>query len=501
MARQWLQGEERTMSAVELHANIDRTYARLIEASENMSLVETFTAPRPSIVERLAAGKALREKVPRRTHAAHDRSASRPDPVAILEQQNATRVQKLVPVRYARMLASPFAFLRGSAAVMADDLSRTPVSGVSVAACGDMHVSNFGLFASAERNLVFAINDFDEVHPGPWEWDLKRLAASAAVAVRFMGGRDTAAEEAARQVVSAYRRWIRRYAGMGCLEVWYTRIDESSILASVSPEHRRNTERIFNSARAKGHIQALEKLTERVDGEHRLIEDVPLIVRETHTDSGTPISVALGTLLRAYLNSLSYDRRRLLARYQIVDVARKVVGVGSVGTACWVILLRGVDDDDPLFLQVKEAKASVLAPYVDSRLPFENEGRRVVVGQYLTQGSPDIFLGWGQADPGYFYVRQLADMKGGLKFGEGDRQALKRFSGYCRLCGVALALAHAKSGDPAMIAGYCGKSEALDEAIGRFALAYLGQTERDFEALDAARRSGRIQTASDDTLK
>jgi hypothetical protein len=256
----------------------------------------------------------------------------------------------------------------------------------------------------------------------------------------------------------------------------------------------------LDKARAKGHVSVLEKLTEEVDGEHRIIEEVPLIVRETHTATGTPANVALDGMLQSYIQSLPVDRRVLLSRYRIVDSARKVVGVGSVGTGCWVVLLQGVDADDPLFLQVKQAQPSVLAPYVNQKLRFENQGRRVVVGQRLAQGSPDIFLGWGQGDGQDLYVRQLADMKGSLKFTEGESEDIDGFIEYCGLCGWALALAHAKSGDPAMIAGYCGNSDALDDAMSKFALAYMTQTQQDYETLDGARRSGRIKVAARETV-
>ena len=468
------------------------------EANGDMSLVETFMARRPSVEERVAGGKALRRKVPRSAHALFEPPSDRPDPVSILEQQNQSRVPKLVPLRYARMLASPFTFLRGSAAVMANDLSDTPVTGMQVAACGDMHVSNFGVYASAERNLIFAINDFDEVHPGPWEWDLKRLAASAAVATRFMGGDKAQAEGAAQAIVRSYRKRIRRYAEMGFLHVWYERIDERAVLDAISPRLRRGAQRAMDKARNKGHVQALDKLTVEVDGEYRFVEDVPLVVRETHSDGGWPAAEALDGLLHAYLASLSSDRRVLLSRYRIVDVVRKVVGVGSVGTSCWVILLQGVDGDDPLFLQVKQATASVLAPYVSTSIHIPDNGRRVVAGQRLIQGSPDIFLGWAQVNGKEFYVRQLADMKGSVKFGENASTAgLDGFVEYCGLCGWALALAHAKGGDAAMIAGYCGTSDALDEAIGKFAIAYSKQTEQDHAALDKARRTGRIEADAD----
>jgi len=475
--------------------------SRLLAAHEDMAILEDFTAKKPSVEERLAFGKAFRSKVPRADHARYEKSPDRPDPVDILEKQNLIRVQKLVPIRFARMLASPFSFLRGSAAIMAADLARTPITGMQVNACGDMHVANFGVYASAERSLVFAINDFDETHPAPWEWDIKRLAASAAVAMQFLGGDKAASADAARTIVRSYRKRIRRYADMGYLEVWYDRIDEQAILGTLSPKVRKRAERAIARAREKGHVQVLEKLTEQVNGEHRIVEDIPLIVRETHTEQGTPVAVALDHMLRSYLESLPLDRRRLLSRHRIVDAARKVVGVGSVGTACWVILLQGVDSDDPLFLQVKEAQPSVLQPYVDSKLPFKNEGRRVVVGQRLTQGSPDIFLGWGHTEGKDFYVRQLADMKGSMSFGEGDREQIEPFMEYCGLCGWALALAHAKSGDPAKIAGYCGNSAALDDAIAKFALAYAKQTDEDYDALDKARRSGRIRVASETLVK
>lgn len=468
---------------------------------DDLALLEGFMAKRPSIAERLAIGKALRDKVPRAEHARYDVSADRADPVEILERQNATRVQKLVPVRFARMLASPFAFLRGSAAVMAADLATTPATGLAVNACGDMHVANFGVYASAERNLVFAINDFDEVHPGAWEWDVKRLAASAAVAAGFMGGDKAAATGAARAVVRSYRKRIRRFAEMGHLEVWYNRIDDRAVLDTLSPKMQRRARRLMDKAREKGHMRVLDKLTEQVDGEHRIIEEAPLIIRETHSEAGVPMNVALDAILRSYIESLSEDRQRLLSRYRIVDSVRKVVGVGSVGTACFVILLKGADNDDPLFLQVKEAQPSVLQPYSRHKLPFDNDGRRVVFGQRLIQGSPDVFLGWGESGGKHFYVRQLADMKGSAAFDEGSAEGLESLPEYCGLCGWALALAHAKSGDAAKIAGYCGNSNELDDAIAKFALAYAKQTDRDHEALDKARRTGRIRVAAQELVK
>ena len=440
----------------------------------------------------MAAGKALREKVPHQAHAEFRPAASRQDPVALLESQASTRIQSLIPIRYARMLASPFAFLRGSAIVMSADLAHTPVTGLRVQACGDMHVANFGVFASAERNLVFGINDFDETLPGAWEWDLKRLAASAVVAARFMGADKVLCGEVSRAVVRSYRKRMREYAAMGYLEVWYARIDEQGILTSLSPDAREIASAIMAKARTRGHVQVLEKMSELVDDRHRIVEEKPLIVRETRTADGRPVREAVGRMMERYLESVPDDRKPLLARYRIMDVARKVVGVGSVGTRCWVILLTGNGSDDPLFLQYKEAQSSVLAPYFTGT-SWKCEGQRVVVGQRTIQGAPDIFLGWGIEKGGtHFYMRQLRDMKGGAEF---NPKRVRTLPDYCKLCGWALALAHAKSGDPAAIAGYLGRKDSMDEAVAGFATAYAKQTERDHDALARAAREKRIPVA------
>ena len=447
-----------------------------------------FTGPRMSLAERLEMGRQLRKRLARKEHAAYQPAGNRRSPLGLIRQQNSTRIAKLVPIRNARMRASPFAFFRGGAAIMAGDLATTPVTGSRVFACGDMHVSNFGLYGSAERKLVFAINDFDEVHPGPWEWDLKRLVASAAIAARHLGGDATDAAEAARAVAGAYRYHIRDYAKMGYLDVWYDRIDESSILQALPTRLRERSRRVTGKAQARGHIRTLEKMTETVGGRLRILESPPLIVRETHRDDGQSMEAGLDLTLRSYLQSLSDERRFLLSRFRIADVVRKVVGVGSVGTSCWVGMLLGADDEEPLFLQVKQAQPSVLAAYVPTDRSFANQGQRVVSGQRLIQGSADIFLGWG--NNGYdFYVRQLADMKGGISLDEGDRGTLDAFPAYCGLCGWALALAHAKSGDAALIGGYCGSNDSLDEALADFALAYERQNASDHEHfVDACRR-------------
>lgn len=306
-----------------------------------LPIVEHFTSPTRSRVERLAEGRAPRDGCPRSSHSVHRSGAKRADPVELIKRQNDTRIPALVPVRMGRMLSSPFAFFRGTAEIMASDLASSSRSGIEVMACGDVHVSNFGLFASAERNLIFAINDFDEVHPGPWEWDLKRLAASAAIAADHIGATAAHAEEAAWNVVNSYIKKMRRFSRMGNLEIWYDRIDEPRILKSLPDEFRSEARRILDKAHARGHIRSLERLTEVVDGHPRLIEQRPIIVHETHLNDGTPVLVALERMLSSYLNSLPPDRRHLLQRYRIVDFVRKVVGVGSVGTGCWVLFLQG----------------------------------------------------------------------------------------------------------------------------------------------------------------
>jgi len=473
------------------------TLVSMSPPGDHTPLLDKFTVPRPSVGERLAAGKALRDKLPREKHGEFRLHPKRQDPVSIIEEQAKTRLPVLVPIRHSRMLASPFAFLRGSAAVMSADLAHTTATGITVQACGDIHVANFGVFVAAERTLVFGINDFDETLPGPWEWDLKRLAASAVVCGRFLGANRALCEESARAVVKSYRKRMREYARMSYLDVWYARIDENDVLsAQPSQAWRKRAQQAIAKAKKRGHLQVLDKMAELVGNQQRIIEIRPFIVRETHNQLGRPIEEALGMFLENYFRSLADDRKVILARYRIVDVARKVVGVGSVGTRCWVILMQGNQSDDPLFLQVKQAEASVLASYAGAPGSYQNNGQRVVVGQRIIQGAPDIFLGWGEVDGGQFYVRQLRDMKGGADL---DRETayVEGLPSYSALCGWALALAHAKSGDPAMLAGYLGKSEAMDEAIARFASAYADQTERDHAALAAAARQGRIPAATE----
>ncbi len=455
-----------------------------------------FQSKQKSVEERIAAGKALREKFPRIRQGDYKPAANRADPVSILEKQAKTRLPDLVPIRYARMLTSPFAFLRGAAAIMAADLAaHGKTTGIQVQACGDMHVANFGVFASAERNLIFGITDFDETLPGPWEWDLKRLVASIVASGRFLGADKDLCAGAVRAAVSSYRKRMKQYAQMGNLALWYSTITEKDILKSLSPAQQKVAKKLTNKARTRTHLQVLDKLADIVDKKYRLRDDAPFIVHETHTQAGRPIEEALGLVLESYFLSLADDRKNLLQHYRIVDVAKKVVGVGSVGTRCWIIFLTGNNTDDPLFLQVKEAQPSVLEPFA-SKSMYTNHGQRVVQGQRLLQGAPDIFLGWGEQDGIHFYIRQLRDMKGGVEF-DPDKMNLDNFSTYTSVCAWAMALAHAKSGDAAMIAGYAGNSDELDEAMVRFAFAYADQTEKDYAALAAAAKSGRIKVAGE----
>ena len=457
-------------------------------------LLNHFQSTHTSVKDRMAAGKALRKNIPRSEQGEYKPAADRADPVSILEAQGKTRLATLVPIRYARMLTSPFAFLRGGAAIMAADLAtQGEITGINVQACGDMHLANFGIFASAERKLIFGINDFDETLPGPWEWDLKRLVASIAASGHFLGANKSLCKEAVLAAVRSYRKRMKQFAHMGNLELWYASMTEKDILKTLSSIQQKAWKKISAKARERTHLQVLGKLTDLVGDQFRLRENAPFIVRETHSEKGVPIYEALGELLESYFGSLADDRKKLLRHYRIVDVARKVVGVGSVGTRCWIIFLVGNNSDDPLFLQVKEAQPSVLEPVISKSI-YSNHGQRVVAGQRLIQGAPDIFLGWGEHNGLHFYVRQLRDMKGGVEF-DPEKVRLKNLPEYCSLCAWAMALSHAKSGDAAMISGYAGKSDELDEAMVRFAFAYADQTEKDHRALQAAAKEGRVKVA------
>jgi len=458
------------------------------------TILNHFQSKSPTIEERMAAGKALRVKFPRIKQGEYKPSAKRADPVSILEVQGKTRLPELVPIRYARMLTSPFAFLRGGAALMAADLAVGPKpTGITVQACCDMHVANFGVFASAERNLVFGINDFDETLPGPWEWDLKRLVARIVASGRFLGANKRLCRQGVLAAVSSYRKHMQEYARMGYLDLWYATINEADILKSLTGTAQKGALKIMAKARQRTHMQVLGKLTDLVDEKYRLRENAPFIVRETKVQDGRPIEEILGLFLESYFQSLADERKTLLKNYRITDVVRKIVGVGSVGTRCWVVFLTGNHSNDPLFLQIKQAEPSVLEPYVSKSI-YENQGQRVVIGQRLLQATPDIFLGWFQISGGDFYVRQLRDMKGGVEF-DPKTTKVENIAQYSSLCGWALALAHAKSGDAAMIAGYVGNSDELDQVMVNFAFAYADQTEKDYQALVDAAKRGRIKVA------
>ncbi|MXM62860.1 DUF2252 domain-containing protein [Streptomyces sp. HUCO-GS316] len=431
-------------------------------------------------------GRTARKRVPRSAHGRWIPSVERPDPVAVLERQGRDRLPELLPVRYGRMAASPFAFLRGAAAVMASDLAAQPHTGLTVQLCGDAHLLNFGLYASPERAVLFDLNDFDETFPGPFEWDVKRLAASVAVAARENGHEDGKVRRAAQEAAAAYRVNMRRLARMGELDVWYERIDVESLLPLVrSARHRRRAASQLTRARRRTSLQALGKLTEVVDGRRRIIHDPPLLEPAGAADTAT-----LRKIFSDYRSTLAEERRLLLDRFRFVDAARKTVGVGSVGMRCFIVLFAGRDADDPLFLQIKEARKSVLEAHLPSG-PYVHPGHRVVAGQRLLQSASDIFLGWmtGPQDRA-FYWRQLRDMKGSADVaGMGPADLLA----YARLCGTTLARAHARSGDRIAIAAYLGSSDTFERAVADFALDYTDQTTADHTALVAAVMAGVVR--------
>jgi uncharacterized protein (DUF2252 family) len=462
---------------------------------------ESERAPHLTVAARAARGKAARTEVPRSSHAGFQPRARRPDPVKALERQARSRVPELVPIRYGRMLSSPFAFYRGAAVIMAGDLARTPRSGLMVQCCGDAHLSNFGVFASPERRLVFDLNDFDETLRGPWEWDLKRLAASMLIAARDNGFPAKDQDQIVLDTVQEYRTAMARFATLGFLDVWYARLDVDAaakeLASQLTASMVKRTDKAVAKARTRDRISAFSKLTRMVDGEPRIVSDPPLIVPidEVEQDSERDRTFAsLNELLRSYRDSLPYERRQLLTRYSLADFARKVVGVGSVGTRAWIALLIGRDGGDPLFLQMKEAEASVLEkPLGQSRLA--NHGERVVTGQRLMQAISDILLGWVRVPAGVdgkqrdFYGRQLRDWKGSAEI---EQMVPKGMASYGRLCGWTLARAHARSGDPVAIAAYLGKGAVFDRAIVEFSQAYAEQNERDYDALKAAVESGAV---------
>jgi len=453
--------------------------------------------------ERAARGKAARAEVPRTSHAGFELVADR-DPVQILIDQAPSRVPELVPIRYGRMLVSPFTFYRGAAAIMAHDLAPTPRVGLQVQLCGDAHLSNVGGFASPERTLVFDLNDFDETLPGPFEWDVKRLAASFEIAGRDRNFTKAERDKAVLSVVRNYREWMRKLAEMQNLDVWYAQLDvemvERGLRQQRAEKQAAKVEEAAAKARTKDSMKAFAKLTHEVDGEPRIISDPPLIVPVSELVEAPRAETAMGELqgiFRRYRRTLQHDRRHLLEEFRMVDGARKVVGVGSVGTRCWIILMLGRDANDPLFLQVKEAQASVLEPYL-GKSEYANHGQRVVVGQRLMQSQSDIFLGWVHVDEKDtldgaardFYTRQLWDWKMSVDL---DTILPVGLELYAQICGFILARAHARSGDRIAIAEYLGKGDTFDRAIAEFARAYADQNEKDYAELVQAGKDGRIQ--------
>jgi uncharacterized protein (DUF2252 family) len=473
----------------------------------------------PSLDERSAHGAEARVHTPLESHLGWQPAPDRPDPVALLEEQNTTREQDLVPVRHGRMMASPFTFYRGAAKIMAADLARTPTAGLDAQLCGDAHLSNFGGYASPERTLMFDLNDFDETLPGPFEYDVKRLTASFTIAARNNGHSKADARAAATAAARAYREAMTEFAQMSTLDIWYAHLAEADITASVraaaategeskkgkgkgkaqqkaAKEAVKTYEKNLRKTHTRDSLQALSKLAEQVDGRYRIVHQPPVVVplRElaaTYGIAENEVDEVLRQQFRAYRATLQLDRRHLLERFEFVDVARKVVGVGSVGTRAFIVLLQGRDTEDPLFLQVKEATASVLEQHLP-KSRFKQHGERVVQGQRMMQATSDIFLGWtrGVDVNRHFYWRQLRDMKGSAIV-ELMNPATLAF--YARTCGWTLARAHARSSDPVALARYLGPGDAFDRALGDFSVRYADQNEKDFEAFVAAVRSGRIK--------
>ena len=457
--------------------------------------------PHLSVAERVARGKAARDEVPRASHAVYTPSKVRVDPLDLLEQQATTRVPELIPIRYGRMLVSAFTFYRGGAMIMAGDLAATPRSGFTVQCCGDAHLSNFGLFASPERQLVFDLNDFDETLPGPWEWDVKRLAVSMLIAAINNDFSVKDQERIVLDTVKTYRTAMANFAGMTNLEVWYSHVEAEAALqalgSQLNPKMAKRAGKSLAKARTRDSMSAFSKLTEEVDGEIRFVDQSPLIVpidKLATNIQRDELFEELHRLFRSYRATLEFDRRSLLEQYELMDFARKVVGVGSVGTRAWIALLLGRDGQDPLILQLKEAEESVLEEYLGVG-EFSNHGERVVTGQRMMQAGSDIFLGWVHVESKLdgksrdFYGRQLKDWKGSAEI---EQMVPKGLALYGGLCGSTLARAHARSGDRIAIAAYLGNGSSFDKAILEFSHAYAEQNERDYKHLTAAVSSGKI---------
>ena len=451
------------------------------------------TGPPPSAfalppADRIAAGKALRDTVARTTHRRWKRPDKRADPIEILRADDATRLPDLVPIRYGRMLQSPFAFFRGSAAVMGSDLASTPTTGLKVQACGDCHLMNFGGFATPERNVIFDINDFDETLPAPWEWDIKRLTTSFVLAARSLGLPEDSGREAAMTCARSYRKRLAEFAEMHPLEVWYSRVTSDDFMACLPPRLRRRSEaRLAKALATDGSEVEFPKLASQVGGQLR-IHDAPPLIFHPPGDNGPEFHAMVESVFNGYRDTLSADRRALLNQYRGVDAAMKVVGIGSVGRRCWIFLLMSACNA-PLFLQVKEAVASVLEPFAGAS-EYAHHGERVVMGQRLSQPASDMFLGWTTGPDGTpYYVRQLRDVKISPMIETFDDDMLRH---YAKVCGWVLARAHAKAGGTTEVSGYLGAGDQFDEAMGDFGQSYADQAERDYAALKSAVRKGEV---------
>ncbi len=462
------------------------------------NLFQSFLRPNKSTKDRLAQGKSIRKKVPRASLAELRLKTKRQTPVDILLTQAKSRIPHYVPIRHARMADNPFAFFRGGAAIFAHDIAKTPSPNIAVQLCGDMHVSNFGFFSTTEHQLVFGINDFDETLPGHFDWDLKRLVASAMIASQQLGQDNVYGESIVRNIAMTYRKFLSEYAQFSYINLAHSYLDEKALTeqsVNVSLLSQKLLQKLIAKARKNTNNGVIGKLTEQTALGNRLIDSPPL-TEHVHTSThGELITDLLEDALNSYAQSLSSDRRNLFMRYRLIDWVRKVVGVGSVGTSCWVLYLEGKDESDPLFLQVKEAQQSVLAPYFPTK-KFSSEGERVIHGQRLIQGAPDLFLGCGLTGEGGFYMRQLRDMKGGISVGQSGIN-VQEFPDFAKLFGWALANAHARSGDPAILAGYCGQGEALDDALVKFAIAYSEQNSADYDSFLRAIKSGKMSCATE----
>ncbi len=456
-----------------------------------------------SIAKRLALGKSLRNKVSFEEQGSYVPPKHRIDPIDILKLQADLRINSLIPIRYARMQQSPFAFYRGAAAIMAQDLANQATTNITVQLCGDMHVSNFGLFGTAEHRLVFGINDFDETLPGSWEWDMKRLVASAVIACQTLGGNESMCKKLVFRISSEYQKRMAEYAQMPYLEIAQKFIGEKEIRKHFSKVHQKTLDEYLKATKGQTNIQVLQKYTTLVGKNRKIINKPPLIEHLNKTAYGVSFSGLVDKALSNYSTTLLADRQILFGRYTLKDFARKVVGIGSVGTVCMMMYFEGDKENDPLFLQYKEAQESVLTPYLGKSI-YENMGQRVVSGQRMLQGAPDIFLSSGEikhhgTDIQGFYLRQLRDMKGGIVIGPGG-VSLENFPDYARLFGWALALGHARSGDAALISGYCGQSKDLDKALYRFASSYAKQNAADYKEFCSAVKSGRIKVAKEKAI-